>query len=238
MSDTGPLWLFFGLVFGIVILPGMDMAFVLGSALVGGRRTGLAAVAGLIAGGVCHVVMGASGLAVLLALVPSAFNAMLAAGALYVAWIGWGLWRVEGGLALEGPRAILSPRATFARAALTNLMNPKAYVFMLAVFPQFIRPDRGSIAGQAVVLGAIIAATQGGVYGTIAWLADGVRDWLGTHPGANRGIARTIGALLIGVAAFTIVEGWRRAPAPSGPVTTENHAFTRPAPARTPLPRR
>src|SRR6188768_1331416 len=91
--DNTHLWLFFSLVFGIVILPGMDMAFVLGSALVGGRRAGLAAVAGLVAGGVCHVVMGASGLAVLLALVPSAFNAMLVAGALYVAWIGWGLWR-------------------------------------------------------------------------------------------------------------------------------------------------
>ena len=89
MSDTAHLWLFFGLVFGIVILPGMDMAFVLGSALVGGRRTGLAAVAGLIAGGVCHVAMGATGLAVLLALVPSAFNAHAVAGALYVAWIGW-----------------------------------------------------------------------------------------------------------------------------------------------------
>jgi threonine/homoserine/homoserine lactone efflux protein len=237
MSDSGHLWLFFGLVFGIVVLPGMDMAFVLGSALVGGRRTGLAAVAGLIAGGMCHVVMGASGLAVLLALVPSAFNAMLVAGALYVAWIGWGLWRVEGGLSLEGPRAILSPRATFARAALTNLMNPKAYVFMLAVFPQFIRPERSSIAGQALVLGAIIAATQAGVYGTIAWLADGVRDWLGTHPGANRGLARAIGALLIGVAALTVVEGWRRGPGPAGVVTSENHP-ARPAAARTPLPRR
>src|SRR4029078_3239792 len=110
------------------------------------------------------------------------------------------------GLGMEGPRAIRSRRATFARAALTNLMNPKAYVFMLAVFPQFIRPERGSIAGQAVVLGRIIGATEAGVYGTIAWLADGVRDWLGSHPGANRGIARVIGALLIAVAAMTALE--------------------------------
>jgi threonine/homoserine/homoserine lactone efflux protein len=236
MGDSTHLWLFFGLVFGIVILPGMDMAFVLGSALVGGRRTGLAAVAGLIAGGVCHVVMGASGLAVLLAIVPSAFNAMLVAGALYVAWIGWGLCWVEGGLALEGPRAILSARATFARAALTNLMNPKAYVFMLAVFPQFIRPERGSISGQAVVLGGIIAATQAGVYGTIAFLADGVRDWLGTHPGANRGIARAIGALLIAVAALTARQGWRSAPADVDRAATRSQAVA--WPARTPLPRR
>jgi threonine/homoserine/homoserine lactone efflux protein len=236
MGDSAHLWLFFGLVFGIVILPGMDMAFVLGSALVGGRRTGLAAVAGLIAGGVCHVVMGASGLAVLLALVPTAFNAMLIAGSLYVAWIGWGLCRVETGLALEGPRAILSPRATFARAALTNLMNPKAYVFMLAVFPQFIRPERGSIAGQAVVLGVIIAATQAGVYGTIAWLADGVRDWLGSHPGANRGIARAIGMLLVAVAALTAVEGWRSSPGDGDRAAAPGQALARPA--RAPLPRR
>jgi threonine/homoserine/homoserine lactone efflux protein len=239
MSDAAHLWLFFGLVFGIVILPGMDMAFVLGSALVGGRRTGLCAVAGLIAGGVCHVVMGASGLAVLLALVPSAFNAMLVAGALYVAWIGWGLCRVEGGLALDGPRALLSPRAAFTRAAMTNLMNPKAYVFMLAVFPQFIRPEKGSIAAQAVVLGAIIAATQAGVYGTIAWLADGVRGWLGSHPGANRGIARTIGALLVAVAALTALEGWRSS---GGDGDRDDRAATRSQavawPARTPLPRR
>ena len=211
MSETAQLWLFFGLVFGVVILPGMDMAFVLGSALVGGRRAGLAAVAGLVAGGACHVAMGASGFAVVLALFPSAFNAMLVAGALYVAWMGFGLWRSASALALDTTTALRSPGATFRRAALTNLLNPKAYVFMLAVFPQFIRSDSSRpIAVQALVLGAIIAVTQAGVYGTIAFLADGVRDWLRTHPGANRAVARTVGLLLMLVAAATVLEGWRR----------------------------
>ena len=106
---------------------------------------------------------------------------------------------------------------------------------MLAVFPQFIRPEQGSIAGPGVVLGAIIAATQAGVYGTIALLADGVRDWLGTHPGANRGIARTIGALLIAVAALTVREGWRSYAA----VRLRRRAGQALArQARTPLPRR
>jgi len=207
--DTAHLWLFFGLVFSIVILPGMDMAFVLGSALVGGRRAGLAAVGGLIAGGICHVTIAASGLAVFLTLFRSAFNALLVAGSLYVAWIGYGLWRSRNGMALEdADQPLRSPAGTFGRAALTNLLNPKAYVFMLAVFPQFVRPDR-SIAGQALVLGTIIAATQAGVYGMVALAADGLRGWLKTNPRASRGIARTVGALLIAVAAFTVVEGWR-----------------------------
>jgi len=210
MNETAHLWLFFGLVFSVVILPGMDMAFVLGSALVGGRRAGCAAVAGLVAGGVCHVTAAASGLAVVLTLASPAFNALLLAGALYVAWMGHGLWRSAAGLALESSQALRTPGATFSRAALTNLLNPKAYVFMLAVFPQFVRPERGPIAAQAIVLGAIIAVTQAAVYGTIAFAADGVRDWLRDNTGASRGIARAVGVALILVAALTVVEGWRR----------------------------
>ena len=69
MDYATQLWLFFALVFGIVVLPGMDMAFVLGSALAGGRRTGLAAVAGLVVAGACQVVVGTLGVSALLAVV-------------------------------------------------------------------------------------------------------------------------------------------------------------------------
>ena len=205
------LWLFFGLVFGVVVLPGMDMAFVLGSALVGGRKAGLAAVGGLVAGGVCHVAMAASGVAVVLKLIPWAFNAVLLAGAAYVAWLGLGLWRSSAAFAMDTPENLRSPAATFGRAALTNLLNPKAYVFMLAVFPQFIRPEQGSIAAQAVALSAIISATQASVYGTVALLAVAIRGWLRRNPGANLTLARSVGLLLMLVALVTVFEGWRRA---------------------------
>ena len=206
--DAAHLWIFFGLVFSIVILPGMDMAFVLGSALVGGRRAGLAAVAGLIAGGICHVTVGALGLMAFLTLFAPAFNALLVAGSLYVAWLGYGLWRSTDGVALDTAQPLRSPAGSFVRAMLTNLLNPKAYVFMFAVFPQFIRPDR-PIAGQAVVLSAIITVTQAMVYGAVALSAAGLRHWLMANPRANRRLARTVGALLILVAMFTVVEGWR-----------------------------
>ncbi|MGH8401202.1 MAG: LysE family transporter, partial [Gammaproteobacteria bacterium] len=81
MTHVAHLWLFFVLVFGIVILPGMDMAYVMGSALVGGTRTGLSAVTGIVAGAICHVTMAVLGISVLLKLIPGAFNVMLLAGA-------------------------------------------------------------------------------------------------------------------------------------------------------------
>ena len=71
--------------------------------------------------------------------------------------------------------------ATFSRAFVTCLLNPKAYVFMLAIFQQFIRKEYGPIATQALALGSIIAVTQAAVYGGIALGAVGIRVWLRTN---------------------------------------------------------
>lgn len=139
MSHSADLLLFAALVFGIIVLPGLDMAFVMGSSPVAARGHGMAAVAGIIADGVCHVVMVTLGIGVLLKVVPEAFNALLLAGALYIAWIGVSLLRADSAFSVQPGRRAPSAWITFRRDALTCLMNPKAYLFMLAVFPQFLR---------------------------------------------------------------------------------------------------
>jgi hypothetical protein len=58
LTQTAHFGVFFVMVFGIIVLPGMDMAFVMASALVGGRKAGWAAVAGIVAGGMVHTLMG------------------------------------------------------------------------------------------------------------------------------------------------------------------------------------
>lgn len=209
MDYATQLWLFFALVFGIVVLPGMDMAFVLGSALAGGRRSGLYAVAGLVAAGACHVAVGAIGITALLALVPGAMQAMLLLGAAYVAWIGWSLLRSREGFGEVPAQRRRTRWATFRQAALTNLLNPKAYMFMLAVFPQFLRPEFGPMGRQAFVLGLIIALTQVGVYGLLALGAGGARGWLLARPGAGVALNRGVGALLVVVAVATCIGGLR-----------------------------
>lgn len=209
MSYGANLWLFSLVLLGVIVLPGLDMAFVMASSLVDGRRSGLAAVAGIVAGGVCHVLMTALGLGVLLAVWPSAFNSVLVAGAIYIAWIGWSLLRA--GAAFDGVPATTSRpvSATFRRGMLTSLLNPKAYVFMLAIFPQFLRRDFGPWWQQVVVLGVIIAASQVLVYGALALAADRSRDWLGRNPAANSLIARSVGVILLVAAALTAWRGWR-----------------------------
>jgi len=200
------LWLFTLLVFGIIVMPGVDMAFVLSSALAGGRRAGLAAVGGIVAGGLAHVVMGALGVGLLLRAWPAAYSLLLVAGALYLAWIAWAIWRHAGALS-QVPVGARRPQArTFLLAVTTCLLNPKAYLFMVAVFPQFLRPDSPSLAGQAAVLWAIIAMTQVLVYGTVAVGAQGLRARLARSAGAQVALSRQVALLLAGTAAWTLVQ--------------------------------
>ena len=220
MDYSANLLLFFALVAGVVILPGLDMAFVVASALAGGRRAASAAVGGLVAGGACQVAIGATGTAVLLETAPWAFRLMLVAGALYVAWIGVGMWRGAAHAGSEeavtrapGPVKVTStPRDAFRRAMVTNLLNPKAHLFMLAVFPQFVRVEYGPVARQAIVLGVIMAVTQASIYGVIGWTTAAARDRWARGPataGRLSVMLRGVGALLVLTAIATLWSAFR-----------------------------
>lgn len=210
MSElTSPLWLYFVLVAGIVVLPGMDMAFVMASALTDGRRAGLAAVAGLVVGGAIHVLMGALGVGLLLIAAPRWFNALLLAGALYIAWIGASLWRGAAALGEVGGAPSRPLAAVFGRAITTCLLNPKAYVFTLSVFPQFLRPEQGSVVAQSLALGAITASTQATVYGAVALGAARARDVLRSSARSQVMVGRAVGAVLVATAAWALWQGWR-----------------------------
>ncbi len=208
MIETAHLGLFFVMVLGVVLLPGLDMAYVVASALVGGRRSGLLATAGVIAGGACHVLLGALGVMAVLKVMPAAFNLMLVAGALYIAWIGGSLLRSRVAFNTSPSTRVRSGAATFGKGMATCLLNPKAYLFMLAVFPQFLKPDYGPLVLQVLVLWMIIAVCQAAVYGGMALAGEGVRAWLGSKPAANLLLARAVGAMLLAVAAITAWQGW------------------------------
>jgi threonine/homoserine/homoserine lactone efflux protein len=209
MIPAAQLWLFFALVAGVILLPGLDMAYVLASALVDGRRGGMAATAGIVAGGVFHVALGAFGLMAVLRLFPAAFNALLLAGAAYIAWVGIGLLRTRAIVLATTTQRSRALSATVRQGLLTSLLNPKAYLFTLAVFPQFLRPQDGALWRQAGVLWLIIAATQVAVYGGVAVAGDRARAWLGSRPDANARLAKGVGILLLAVAAYTAWTGWR-----------------------------
>ncbi len=216
MDASHSLWLFFLLTLGIIVLPGMDMAYIAGHTLQSGARAGVLALAGIVAGGVVHVLLNLSGLSALLMLLPGAFEGLLWAGALYLAWIGvqmmlgawqaWQAWRRPPSNAeAPAPAPAQAPWRIFVSGMANCLLNPKAYAFMLAVFPGFLRSTERGLAAQGLLLGGIIAGNQVVVYGTVLLACLGSRRW---QRGDGRGmtlLSGLMGLSLVGLAIGTLV---------------------------------
>ncbi|MDL2407659.1 LysE family translocator [Rhizobium calliandrae] len=211
MNYSENLWLYFLLLFGIIIVPGMDMLFVLANSLTGGSNRGLAAAGGIMLGGAVHSLNGALGVSLLMHFVPILFNPLLVAGAAYMAFIGITLMRSSITVGHDGPAGSRSAWRAFLQGAVTCLINPKAYLFMLAVYPQFLKPDYGPIWIQATIMGLMTIATQFAVYGGLAVTAGRSRDLLVANPRATVLAGRAAGLLLFAVSMFTIWEGWKTA---------------------------
>jgi len=211
MGYAENLWLFFLLLLGIIIVPGMDMLFVLANSLTGGSNRGLAATGGIMLGGVVHSLNGALGIGLLMHFVPILFNPLLIAGGAYMAFIGVTLMRSSITVGQEGPAGSRSAWKAFRQGAVTCLINPKAYLFIFAVYPQFLKPDYGPMWIQAVIMGAMTIVTQFAIYGGLAVTAGRSRNLLIANPRATALAGRAAGLLLVAVSAFTVWEGLRMA---------------------------
>jgi threonine/homoserine/homoserine lactone efflux protein len=203
MTYTANLWLFLTLLFGILIVPGMDMMFVLANTLMGGRRAGLAATAGIMTGGAAHTVSGAIGAGLISHVSPTVFTALLYAGAAYMVWIGITLLRSS--ITIDGTVGVSTPSLwlAFRQGAVTCLLNPKAYLFVLAVYPQFLLPGYGPIWPQALAIGVMTVLMQFMIYEGLAVAAGPSREFLTSRPGMTRLIGRAAGGLFIAIAIMT-----------------------------------
>lgn len=205
MDYTQALWLYLVLLFGIIALPGMDMFLIIANALTGGRRTGMATLAGVMLGGVVHTVFGFLAVGVLTHLPNGLYGAMILAGAAYMGWIGWTLLRSAITVDHIGGARSRSDASAFRQGAISCLLNPKAYLFVLAVFPQFMRPQYGPLWSQAVVLGLMTVTMQFVVYGALALAAGRGRDALTGNPAVTTWFGRGAGGFFILAAVLT---GW------------------------------
>jgi threonine/homoserine/homoserine lactone efflux protein len=206
MTFAQNLWIFAVLVFGIIAVPGMDMFFVIANALTGGRARGMAATAGVMLGGVFHTLFAVICVGVLTTLPAALFTTLLLAGAAYMAWIGWTLVRSSITVKSLGTSGAASLRTAFGQGFITCALNPKAYMFTLAIYPQFMLPRYGPVWMQALAMGLITVATQAAIYGGLGLAAAKSRDFLTGYPALTIWIGRVAGALFLAVAAWTV---WR-----------------------------
>ena len=98
----------------LFITPGPDMSLFVAKTLTGGRRAGIAAMAGAMIGCVVHSLLAAFGLSALIAASPAAFLALKIVGALYLFWLAVDAVRNGSALSVYGGRT--RTRAVLAHA--------------------------------------------------------------------------------------------------------------------------
>ncbi|WP_157250142.1 leucine efflux protein LeuE [Nonomuraea typhae] len=155
------IWTFaLGALF-IILLPGPNSLYVLSLAAQRGVRQGYRAAAGVFAGDSILMLLAAIGAASLLKSNPVLFAVVKYAGAGYLAWIGfqmlrgaWRAWRAPAEMVTR-PQEVdrVSP---FRKALVVSLLNPKAILFFVSFFIQFVDPGYTAPAFSFLILGAIV----------------------------------------------------------------------------------
>jgi threonine/homoserine/homoserine lactone efflux protein len=163
-------------------------------------------LAGTSTGFACHGLAAAFGLSALLAAVPFAYDAVRVAGAVYLAWLAWTTWR-SSEIPVPGVApARASARQMYRQGVLTAVLNPKVALFQLALFPQFVAPEHGSVLAQSLVLAATqlaIAVTGDSIY---VLAAARVRRWFSARPGWGRWSKRALAGVFAALAARLALE--------------------------------
>ncbi|MEC7762765.1 MAG: LysE family translocator [Pseudomonadota bacterium] len=138
------------------LTPGADVMFATASGVSGGPRVGAAAALGVALGALWHALLAAAGLSALLAAFPPAYDAVRYAGAAYLIFLAWKTWRAGPAVAGDGAQGLWR---AIRRGFMTNALNPKVALFILALLPQFTSPSTGPIWAQILALGLVFAVT-------------------------------------------------------------------------------
>lgn len=79
------------------------------------------------------------------------------AGATYLLYLAWKTLRAFPiPTSPAASEARFPIRKIFSEGLLTNLLNPKMALFVLALFPQFVRPQDGAVAFQILTLATVL----------------------------------------------------------------------------------
>lgn len=157
MSSFATLALFSGACLALTLTPGPDMLLIASRSASQGRVAGFASLAGIQAGTYCHAMAAAFGLSRLFLTVPLAYDIVRLAGAAYLLFLAWKTFRAAPTTVTNaGSQSRSSVRKIFRQGLLTNLLNPKMALFVLALFPQFVRPQDGSVAVQIMILATVL----------------------------------------------------------------------------------
>ncbi|KUN26245.1 hypothetical protein AQJ23_13765 [Streptomyces antibioticus] len=191
----------------IVLLPGPNSLYVLSVAARRGVRAGYTAAAGVWCGDTVLMTLSAAGVASLLQANAVLFGIVKYAGAGYLTWLAvgmlraaWGMWRSRKETSAEEASEGGAYERPYRRALVISLFNPKAILFFVAFFVQFVDPGYAYPALSFVVLGAFAQAASFLYLTALIFSGTRLADAFRRRRRLSAGATSAAGALFLGFA--------------------------------------
>lgn len=184
----------------IELTPGPNMAYLAVLSTFTGRRAGFAATLGIALGLMIVGLASAFGLAAVIADSRLLYEGLRWAGVLYLLWLAWEGWRGEQRTSTDNTTWPTTHSKYFVRGLVTNLLNPKAGVFYVAMLPTFLDEVR-PILPQAITLAAIYVSVATAIHLAVVLTADAARPWLQDRQ-RSRIVRRVLSLLLVAIAVW------------------------------------
>lgn len=201
MLSMPTLALFSAACLALTATPGPDMLLIASRSVSQGRAAGFATLAGIQLGTYCHAIAAAMGLSQLFLAVPLAYDAVRSAGAIYLLYLAWKTLRNKDGFLTPTKQPNnQSLHQIMMQGLLTNLLNPKMALFVLALFPQFLLPAAGSVMLQILLLATVLNTIGLLVNGVVILLASQLTSRLSNNVQRFRVPQYLLGGVLTGLA--------------------------------------
>ena len=179
--------------------PGQDVFFASACGIQGGPKAGILAGLGVGLGVLMHLTMATVGLGAIVATHPGILTMIKYVGAAYLLWLAWKSWTA--GPIDPSAKGSVRPWNIIRRGFLSNALNPKPVLFLLAFLPQFTNPAWGPVWQQILGLGLIFIVT-----GTIVTMGYGIVGGLaGQVIGKRLGLVNRIAAFMYAGLALRLV---------------------------------
>ena len=155
-----------------------------------------------------HVIATVLGLSALFSHSPTLYTIVKLAGAAYLIYLGVNYWKSN---SLTEDKDIAQTRkkplrTVFLESIIVEVTNPKTALFFIALLPQFVMPESGSIWQQLLVLGIIVTITALPCDLFVAVFASKASDWILNNERAQRIQNRISGSILFGMGAYIVVD--------------------------------
>jgi len=177
-------FLTFGLVvFGMILIPGPNMLYLISRSVGQGRMAGYISLGGIVLAFVFYMLCTVLGITALLFAIPHAYDVLRFMGAVYMLYLAWQVLK-PGGHSLFKVYELPSHghKKLFTMGFLTSLFNPKVAMIYLSLLPQFIEPQKAHILEQSLLLGVTHILISIICNGLIVSLAGYIAVWFSKNP--------------------------------------------------------